>query len=929
VSLEFRILGPLEVCGEDGRPLTLGGPKQRALLALLLLNRNQLVAADRLLEEIWTDSDPEAGARSLHVYVSHLRKLLGGADVLQTGPGGYSLALEGEQLDAARFERLLREAKQALSGGAPERAAEEAREALELWRGPPLADVAYEQFAQAEITRLDELRLVAVETRIEAELALGHHGDLVDELEALVAEEPLREHLRGQLMLALYRTGRQAEALAVYQDARRALLDELGLEPSPELKELEAAILRQDPGLAIEPAELRARRHLPAPATALVGREKEVAELVALLRQESPRLLTLTGAGGTGKTRLALQAGSDVVDRFSDGVFFVALAPLGDPALVPSTIARRLDVQESAGRPVLESLKEHLRDRHLLLVLDNFEHVDEAAPVVSELLAEASGLKALVTSRALLHLYGEHEYPVPPLTEEEAVELFASRAQAVRAGFELDGSRPHVVELCRSLDGLALAIELAAARSGELSPAEMLDVLPHRLELATRGARDVPARQQTLRATMEWSYGLLDESEQRLFARLAVFAGGCSVEAAETVCDADLNELASLVEKSLVLETAQTDREARFGMLATIREYAAERLEASGDAEAVRRRHAEHFLELAEEADPALDAGDEQSIWLERLALEHDNLRAALGWLASANEPELELRLASALKNFWWVQGHLSEGRRWLEGALARSQAAPKALRAYALTGLGQIIYRLGALDEAKVALAESLDLYRELGDPTGIARSVGELGSVAVFQDDYPTAVALYEESAALFRSAGDKMRLAAVLANLGAVANYQGDYERGRPLTEEALALHREFGAKDDIAMTLHNLGTVAVQEGRYSEGAALLHESLETSRDIAYREQAAMTLFRLAELAALQDDGERAARLLGAADAVFEELGVPLYGDARDIYKRTVDDLRSNLGEDSFEKKRSEGRALGLERAIELALATSSRH
>jgi predicted ATPase len=673
----------------------------------------------------------------------------------------------------------------------------------------------------------------------------------------------------------------------------------------------------------VEPPELRARRHLPAPATALVGRAKELSELVALLRQESPRLLTLTGAGGSGKTRLALQAAAGVVDRFPDGVFFVGLAPLSDPQLVPSTIARRLEVQESAGRPLLESLKEHVRDKRLLLLLDNFEHVDEAAPVVSELLAEASGLKVLLTSRALLHLYGEHEYPVPPLNEPEALELFATRARAVRKGFDLDGTKSQVVELCRSLDCLPLAIELAAARSGELSPAEMLDVLPHRLELAVEGARDVPVRQQTLRATIEWSYGLLAESERGVFARLSVFAGGCSLEAAQSICDADLSELASLVEKSL-LETEQPGGEARFGMLETIREYAAEQLEASGAAATVRGRHAEHFLELAEEADPELDAGAEQSIWLERLALEHDNMRAALAWLASSGEPELEMRLANALKNFWFVQGHLSEGRRWLEGALARGEA-PKAVRAYALTALGQLVYRLGAFEEAKFALGESLDLYRELEDPTGIARSVGELGSVAVFEGDYERALSLYEESAAFFRSAGDRMRLASVLGNMGAVANYQGDYERGRPLVEEALALHREFGAKDDMAITLHNLGSVAVQEGRYSDGAALLHESLELSRDLAYREQAAFTLARLAQLASAQDDRERAARLLGAADAVFEDVGVPLYGDEKEIYERTMAGLRSHLGEDKFESKRSEGRALGLERAIELALET----
>jgi predicted ATPase/DNA-binding SARP family transcriptional activator len=856
------------------------------------------------------------------VYVSELRKLLGDSERIRGEAGGYLLSAAPQEIDARRFERLIEEGRQLRVSGEPARAVETLREALGLWRGAPLTDLAYEPLAQAEIGRLEDLRLDASEELIEAELALGRHREVLPEIETLVAGEPLRERPRRMLMLALYRSGRQAEALDAYRDARRTLVDELGIEPGSELRELEAAILRQEPSLLVEPAELRARRHLPTPATELVGRRREVEEVVELLHDGS-RLVSLTGPGGTGKTRVALQAAHELAQRFEDGVFFVGLAPVSDPALVPSTIARSLGVQESAGQPLLESVKERVRDKRLLLLLDNFEHVDEAAPLIGELLAEASGLKALVTSRALLRLYGEHEYSVPPLTQDEAVELFATRARAVRAAFELDGSRAEVVELCQSLDRLPLAIELAAARSGELSPAEMLDVLPHRLELATRGARDVPARQQTLRATIEWSYGFLDASEQRLFARLAVFAGGCSLDAAHEVCDADPAKLASLVEKSLVLETEQGEHEARFGMLETIREYAAERLEASGGAETERRRHAEHFLELAEEADPQLDAGAEQSFWLERIALEHDNMRAALAWLASAGEPELELRLASALKNFWFVQGHLSEGRQWLEDALARGEGQPKAVRAYALTGLGQIIYRLGALEAAQTALEESLDLYREVGDPTGIARSVGELGSVAVFQDDYERAVSLYEESAALFRSAGDKMRLAAVLGNLGAVANYQGDYERGRPLVEEALALHREFGAKDDIAMTLHNLGSVAVQEGRYSDGAALLHESLEMSRDIAYKEQAAYTLSRLAELASLQDDRERAARLLGAADAVFEDLGVPLYGDERDIYERTVEDLRSHLGDDAFESKRSEGRALGIERAIEQAL------
>jgi predicted ATPase/DNA-binding SARP family transcriptional activator len=924
VSLEFRILGSFEVCGEDGSALALGGRKRRALLAVLLLHRNQLVASDRLLEEVWGGSEPQQASASLQVYVSQLRKLLGGAEALQTRPGGYSLAVRDEQLDAARFEGLLAEARQVLAEGGAERAAGQLRRALALWRGPPLADLGYESFAQGEIARLEELRLLALELRLDAELALGHHGDLIGELETLVAEQPLRERLRGQLMLALYRSGRQADALAAFQAARRTLLEELGLEPSPELRQLEAAILRQDASLTVESAELRARRHLPAPATALVGREKELVEIVALLRENAPRLVTLSGPGGTGKTRLGLQAAAETVDVFPDGVFFVGLAPLGDPELVAATIGQALALQPTGEQTALEGIKSQIRDKRLLLLLDNFEHVDEAAPVVSELLAEASGLNVLVTSRTALHLYGEHEFPVPPLLQAEAVELFAARARAVDPQFDLGRSAPQVVALCQSLDCLPLAIELAAARSGELSPAEMLGVLPRRLELATHGARDLPARQQTLRATIEWSHGLLEESEQGLFGRLAVFVGGWTLDAAQSVCEADSVELASLVEKSLVLEPPQVDGEPRFAMLATVREHALERFESSGGAEGVLSRHGAYFLALAEETQAELDAGEMASS-LVRLELEHDNLRAALALFARRGDAELQLRLGIALKNFWWVRGHFDEGRRVLAEALAHGAGAPSQLRADALTALGTLAYRQGALEAAKAAWEESLELYRELDDRTGVARSVGELGSVAVGERDFERAAALYEESAALFRAAGDTMRLASVVANQGAIANMQGDYVRGRQLCEEALGLHREVGAKDDVALTLQNLGRVALHEERLQDAAEQLRESLELSRELSYKEMIAHGLEALAELAAARADSQRAARLVGAAEGLFEELGVVLQEDDRDTYERTVATLEAQLGPEAFEAARSAGAAVELERAIAEALET----
>jgi predicted ATPase/DNA-binding SARP family transcriptional activator len=929
VPLDFRILGPFEVCGDDRRPLLLGGRKRRALLALLLLNRNTLVSSDRLLEQIWGSSSPDRALASLQVYVSHLRKLLGdGSESLQTREGGYSLVVSDDQVDASRFERLLRQGRQALVAGEPEQADRELDQALATWRGSPLADLAYESFAQAEIARLEELRLVAIELRIEAELRLGRQANLIGELEALVSENPLRESLRRHLMLALYRSGRQSDALAAYREARRTLLDELGLEPSPELKSLEAAILRQDAGLAVEPAELRARRHLPAPATDLIGRRAELGEISTLLRAEAPRLLTLTGPGGTGKTRLALQAAADVADRFDDGVFFAGLGPLPTSELVETTIAHALGVQATGDQPPLAALKEHVRDRRLLLLADNFEHVDDAAPVVSELLSAAPGLKVLVTSRTPLRLYGEHEYAVPPLAEDEAVELFARRAGAVQAGFTLDPSKPAVAELCRRLDHLPLAVELAAARSNELSLKAMLELLSTRLDLATRGPRDVPARQQTLRATIAWSVELLEARERELFSALAIFAGGWSLDVAQAVCSAELSDLASLVEKRLIVEREQSDGEVRFDMLETIREFAGERLRDSMDVDELRARHADYFLALAEEARSQLEGGGDLSLWLERLELEHGNLRAALAWLGEAGTRERELRLATALKTFWWLRGHLDEGLRTLEDALSRSEGEPPELRADALTARGVLFYRQGQFDAAKDAWEEALSLYRDIGNPTGIARSVGELGAVAAGKRDYVRAVELYEESAALFRETGDTMRLGSVLANLGAIANLQKDYHRGRPLLEEALALHRRARADDEVALALQNLGRLALQEQRYDDAAEQLRESLELSRDLQYRELIAYGLEAVAGLAAVPGRSDHAGQLLGSAEALFEELGIVLQADDRENYEQTVHRLTADVGDDRLAALRSEGRALPPEQALELALATLER-
>jgi predicted ATPase/DNA-binding SARP family transcriptional activator len=919
----FRILGPLEV--EGGGPL--GGPQQRALLRRLLLSPNTVVPVDRLIDAVWGERPPERAREALQVYVSHLRKAIpGGAGRISWEQGGYRIAVEEDELDALRFERLVARGRSLLAAGDPRGAAEAFEEALGLWRGRVEGDGAEDP----EIARLQELRLAAVDDRIEALLALGRHRELVAELEALVAEEPLRERLRRQLMLALYRSGRQADALAAYDDARRALVDELGLEPSAELRELEAAILRQDPALAVEPEELRARRHLPAPLTALVGREKELAELDAFLRLETPRLLTLTGPGGSGKTRLAVQAASGLVDRFVDGVFFVGLAPLSDPELVPSAIAHGLGVQERAGPSLLESLKEHVRDKRLFLLLDNFEHVDGAAPVVAELLAGSSDLKVLVTSRAPLRLHGEHEYPVLPLTEEEAIELFAARAQAVRPGFVLDGTQPHVLELCRRLDCLPLAVELAAARSRELSPAEMLEVLPRRLELATRGARDLPARQQALRATIEWSYGLLHASEQRVQARLSVFAGGCSLAAARSVCDAGPAELASLVERNLLLRRDQADGEARFDMLETIREYSAEQLEETGDAEIVRRLHAEHFLDLGLQAKPKLKRWDAGALMVS-LEKEHDNFRLALDW-SLEHEPDWYLRLVDALFRFWLSSGRIREGLAWCERGRAAAGGDARA-RADLLQLEATFAFVCGEFSLARSLGEEALALLRELDDIADAARVVMLLGEAWSGEGEPERGLALVEEAAALARESGDEVVTAFVLCNLGYVALTAGDHDGAKAASLEALELHRatppDRQRGNTFVQALHTLGLVALFEGRLDEARAHFAETL--SLLVQYHGLASVserfTVF--AALAAREGDFERAAWLLGAADALRERTDVELRLEPveAELHEQTEAEARRNLTDEGFSRAREEGRRVPLEEAVAAALETMS--
>jgi len=713
-----------------------------------------------------------------------------------------------------------------------------------------------------------------------------------------------------------------------------------------------------------------------------VRREREIGEVADRVRSEEVRLLTLTGPGGTGKTRLGLQAAVDVLEEFSDGAFFVALATITEPELVASTVARALGVKESAEQPLMESLKSYLHFKHLLLVLDNFEQVLEGAPVVAELLGACPKLKVLATSRIPLRLYGEQEYPVPPLTlpdprvmpplevltQYEAVRLFVERARAIKADFFVTNENaPAVAEICARLDGLPLAIELAAARTRMLPPQKMLERLGNRLKLLKGGPRDLPTRQQTLRGTIDWSYELLEEEEKILFGRLSVFSGGRTLEAIEEICDPEgeleaLEGVESLLEKSLLRQEEGVEREPRFVMLETVHEYAREKLQESGEEQEIKRAHAQYFLALAEEGESEV-RGPEAAMWLERLEAEHDNLRAALSWALAQEKVELELRLAGALWQFWWMRGHYSEGRRWLENVLAVDGRGSPSARAMALAGIGEIASHQGDLDQAqeaceeglkllaheaseakiylllslgKVALLrgedyeratqvneEALALSREMRHRMGLATSLLHLGLVSQRRGDSEGATEFYEESTALFREWGDKQGLAFCLNNLGVVAITQGDLVQAQKLTEEAVALLRELGSRGDVSIGLQNLGWIAFLRNELGKAVDLYKQSLTLAWDTGFYALVLDDLVGFACLAGAQGDAVRAAQLCGAAEALHEATGYPKDPISHAEMEPYLASGRSKIHEAEWAKAWEEGRTMSLEGAVSYAL------
>ncbi len=911
IDLRVRLLGPVSAT-IGSQALELGGSRARATLAYLALHSDRLVTSDRLVEALWT-RPPATCAKVVQMAVSRLRKELGGLIVSE--PRGYRLAVPAESVDVDRFVALADEAR----GRRPADAVQLLEQALALWKGDFAVDLGDEPFVAPERARLEELRLIAVEDRIDAMLELGRHTDVLAELDLLVRDYPLRERVRGQLMLALYRDGRQADALGVYRDARATLIDEAGVEPGPSLQRLQRAVLLQDSSLEGRSMPRRTSA-LPSPPTRLVGRNELVAQVCELLRGDDVRLVTLTGPGGIGKSRLGLEAARRLEAELAQGAVLVTLDSLSDPDLVAPTILRALG-GDPDGADAAASLAAVLANDPPLLVLDSVEHLLPAAPTIARLLGASADLKVLVTSREALRITGEHELRVPPLDGDASYALFVDRALAARPGLNLDDEGSvAVAELCRRLEGLPLSLELAAARTRILHPVALRNRLASRLDLV--GGRDAPSRQRTLRATLDWSYELLDDDDKAVLARLSVFVGGFSLDAAAAVCTTSepalLRHIESLVDKSLLVETLAL--EPRFTMLDTIREYALERLGEHGGEGFIRGRHLTWYRDLAERSELEL-AGPDQARWLQGLDPERDNFRAALTWSLETGNTESALRLAAGLTKYWHYRGFLDEGGDWLERSLAGE--ADDALRARGLNRATTLAVRRGRYREAERFAGEALSLLREGGDDQGVAVALMHLAHVAVNTDELQRAQELMTEAEQLFRALGDRRRVGFALDNRGLVELMLGDAASAVSLCAESAAIAREVGDWHALAVSLASVGLIELRRGNADAARSALGESLRLSLELGFKEEVARSLDAYALLASADGEHLLAARLLGTAEALGEALNLRLDRFEQAIHDEAVAAVSAQLGAQRFADELSRGRSTPMEDAVSAAL------
>ncbi|MEU8119439.1 BTAD domain-containing putative transcriptional regulator [Spirillospora sp. NPDC049024] len=917
--MRFGVLGPLGAWTADGAPVAVRGAKVRALLAVLIAHEGRPVPVDRLIDDLWGDAPPRNPSGALQVKVSQLRRALDEAE-----PGarhlvsfeealGYRLRADPEAVDATRFTQLLARTREASDPRAREGLL---TEALELWRGRAFADFADAEFARPAAALLEEQRLTALEERAEAQLEIGEQGALADELGDLVERHPLRERLRSAYMRALYGTGRQSDALKTYADLRTRLREELGVDPGPEIAELHQRILQQDSALATVPGP-PPQTNLPAQLSELVGRDEAMAQVQALMK--SARLVTLTGPGGVGKTRLALETAARAAADHPDGVWLVELAGLDRSARAPGldrlveTVIAVLDIRDDtapglprSGTPAdpAARLADALRTRRTLLVLDNCEHViDEVAALGQRLLRAAPELRILATSREPLGLAGESVWPVPPLQTPHspadygpatvrrfsAVRLFEARARAAAPGFAIDTANAGAVAaICRRLDGVPLALELAAVRLRALDVHDLAERLDDRFRLLSSGHRGTPARQQTLRAMIDWSWELLSEPERLVLRRLAVHYEGCTLEAAEEVCaDGDevspedvLDLLARLVDRSMVVR-AESPGQTRYRLLESVAAYALDRLEETGETERVRLQHLTFHTELAERAEPRL-RGPDQRRWLRRLDAEHANLRGAIEEAVRRRDADLALRLVNALAWYWYLRGRIGEGRRAFAMALGIGAEAPTAARARAeawQTGLdllgertadvrtppaaiadpgeraraewflSDVLLGAGDLDLSRDLVERALPVFRRLGDRWGAAAALATEANHALVRGDLGTLERSGRESLAIFETLGDRWGQVRAVELLARLAEIKGDLRRSAELCRDGLRLAEELGLWLQVSLLQSGLGRIALLAGDHAESDRRHEQGRLLAVEHGYRPGEAFALTGLA--------------------------------------------------------------------------------
>jgi predicted ATPase/DNA-binding SARP family transcriptional activator len=958
-GIVFHILGPIEI-SVDGRSIPLPRGYARSILGMLLLHPNRVLSPDDLIDALWRDNPPRTAPNVLQAHVVSLRRALraGGERLvtrLETQPSGYRLRVEPQELDSELFEAAVADA-QRLAPADPGRTVAELRLALSGWRGTVDAGGKDSSAAAGAITRLEELRLGACETLAELNLQLGRARDAVADLEPLAREHPFRERFHALLMIALYRTGRQADALAAYRSVRDTLVDELGVEPGPELRALELAVLRQEPGLmgssAGPPAAIEAGpaaassssvgaaaiHHMPSIETSFIGRGAELTSVAELLGAE--RLVTITGVGGAGKTRFGLQAAALVGEGFPGGIWFVDLIPVPDAERLGLAVAAGLGIAEQVGRGILETLIEGLGDTRRLLILDNCEHVVEPCARFAEALLERSpGLSILATSREPLRLSSEVLWRLAPLdlpagpniaaggdpVPSDAVRLLLDRAARVRPGRAWsDVDLEAMAQICHRLDGLPLAIEMAAARLRVLEPQDVLDRLDDRFRLLTDGGRTAIPRHRTLRATLDWSYELLDEGDQAVLRRMSAFATAIPPAAVEAVCGGPemdaVEAVVRLADRSLAITLVSPDGRSRFGLLDTVREYGRVQLRATGEEQAIAQRHLAFWTAFATAAfEQRHDDRDHQADALER---EVGELRLALD-RAHSLDGGAEVALAGRLGWFWTHHSHLTEGRRLLDRALSGSEG-DELDRARCLCAAGAMAAMQGeasAFEKFEAGLA----ILRRRGEAAEECAALDDYGWAKFFLGDLDGAGAVFERAVHLAELSGIPSLVRRANAGLGQVLVAKGDVGRARSLAEQLLRI-----AGGDLwtsHLAHHYLADCALLAGDPGGALVSYKVALDLARQMGNVSETAIELQGVAMASAGIDDPELAVRLNGAADAALEGVGFVIGVEFWiALLKRYLGPARETLGSraDSIER---EGRSLAFEDAVREGLEGSA--